>query len=92
MRSLLVAIVIAALFTSANAADVITPNIEGMCDLDAIQRIAKQAGMVAKEKSNHGPVDTDAKDIGCAYRQSPNPGKRAKKGSALKYLAWYDAG
>ena len=57
---------------------VVTPNIEGICDSETINRIAKQAGMIAKDKWIHGPVDSDAADIGCAYRKYPKAGKRVK--------------
>lgn len=69
------------------------PDITGgasgcVIDVDAI---LKPLGLKSKGIAVHGPVDPDAKDIGCAYRQSPRPGTMVKKGTVIKYRSWWEA-
>lgn len=69
------------------------PDITGgasgcVIDVDAI---LKPLGLKSKGIAVHGPVDPDAKDIGCAYRQSPKPGTMVKKGTVIRYRSWWEA-
>lgn len=69
------------------------PDITGgtsgcVIDIDAI---LKPLGLKSKGIAVHGPVDPDAKDIGCAYRQSPKPGTMVKKGTVIRYRSWWEA-
>ncbi|MBB1074780.1 hypothetical protein HUU62_10195 [Rhodoferax sp. 4810] len=69
---------------------VVVPKINGECgDVD---QLIKRAGLRPKAIDIHGPIDEDAGDIGCAYRQRPKAGTRVKKGSTVTYRSWWEAG
>ena len=78
--------------TATSAADekVAVPNIKGEC-VNA-QKLIKAAGFKAKRISVHGPIDPDAAEIGCPYRQDPKAGTLVKKGSTVKFREWYEGG
>jgi hypothetical protein len=70
--------------------EVVVPNIESNCDLDA-QDVLKKFGLIGKRIDVHGPEDEDASSIGCPYRQSPKAGTIVKKGTTVTYRAWWEA-
>lgn len=64
------------------------PQVDGNCkDTDEVIRAA---GLVPKETQVHGPVDTDASSMGCAYRQDPPAGTVVKAGSVVSYRDWWE--
>jgi hypothetical protein len=76
--------------TSADEGKVIVPDVTD-CSLDA-DKILKKSGLVPKRIQVHGPIDKDAADIGCPYRQQPKAGTSVKKGTKVTYRSWWEAG
>ena len=56
----------------------IVKNVNGEC-INA-DKIIQKSGLKPKSVAVHGPIDKDAADIGCAYRQHPKSGTKVKKG------------
>jgi hypothetical protein len=56
-----------------------------------VNAILKPLGLRSKEIAIHGPIDPDAKDIGCAYRQAPKAGTMVRKGTVVKYRSWWES-
>lgn len=64
------------------------PKPRSDCDMD-YAALLKSKGLVAKEKSIHGPVDSDFAGYGCPYRISPAPGTAVKPGAQVTFRsAW----
>ena len=81
----------------ATAADMVTVPSDRMsvngvdCVLD-YEKALKEAGLVPKQELIHGPVDSDAGNIGCPYRIDPAPGTSVKRGSTVTYRSWWEQG
>lgn len=71
--------------------DVVVPDITLDCSIDT-DKLLKKLGLVPKRKAIHGPIDKDAAEIGCPYRQNPKAGTIVKKGSKVTYRGWWEAG
>jgi len=65
----------------------VVPSIEGLPNAEAI---LKAYGLRAKEISVHGPIEEDQAGFMLPYRQSPRPGTAVRKGSTVKYRAWWE--
>lgn len=65
----------------------VVPSIEGLPNAEAI---LKAYGLHAKEISVYGPVEEDQAGFMLPYRQSPRPGTAVRKGSTVKYRAWWE--
>lgn len=64
------------------------PKPRSDCDMQ-YAALLKSKGLVAKEKSIHGPDDSDFAGYGCPYRISPAPGKAVKPGAQVTFRsAW----
>ena len=67
------------------------PNIQGMCGKDA-DTLLRRVGLKPKGIPIHGPIESDAADIGCAYRQKPRAGTLVPKGTTVTYHYWWESG
>lgn len=75
------------LVVSAGADVVRVPNIEGKSRTLA-DKTLKDAGLVPSVVVVSGRVDSDAGDMGNAYRQQPGPGTVVSKGAKVAYRIW----
>jgi len=74
---------------SSGVAMVRVPNITGMMDPDPVIR---RAGLIPKGIAIHGPIESDARGIGEAYRQRPRAGSLVPKGTTVTYHFWWEMG
>lgn len=65
------------------------PRVNGNCKDPG--EVIRTAGLVPKEMLIHGPEDSDAASIGCAYRQDPAEGTAVKPGSDVSYRVWWES-
>ena len=64
------------------------PKPRSDCDME-YAALLKSQGLIAKEKSIHGPEDSDFAGYGCPYRISPAPGTVVTPGTQVLYRsAW----
>ena len=64
------------------------PKPRSDCDME-YAALLKSRGLIAKEKSIHGPEDSDFAGYGCPYRINPVPGTAVKSGTQVFFRsAW----
>jgi beta-lactam-binding protein with PASTA domain len=64
------------------------PDISGMIDPDPV---LKKAGLTPEGIAIHGPIESDAADIGQADRQDPPAGTLVPKGTTVTYHFWWES-
>ena len=69
----------------------VVPNPASDCDFSYDETL-KNAGLVPKEISIHGPEDDDFSGYGCPYRITPAPGTKVQAGSTVTFRSAWEAG
>ncbi|MBF5007229.1 hypothetical protein [Diaphorobacter caeni] len=66
------------------------PTPRSDCDME-YAALLKSKGLIAKEKSIHGPDDSDFAGYGCPYRINPAPGTAVKPGTQVTFRAAWES-
>lgn len=78
------------LTVSSGVTKVRVPNIQGLRPDDADLKL-RRAGLLPSPVAIHGPIESDAGDIGRAYRQRPGPGLLVPTGTKVSYHYWWES-
>lgn len=65
------------------------PDLSSDCQQNP-EKALEILGLKSNHESIHGPIDSDAGSIGCAYRQNPTPGTLVNKGSTVSFRSWWE--